>query len=235
MSVAARRKRDADPELAALEREFADSPPVGVAEGVIRRFGVDRVAVVSSFGAESALLLATVAEASPKVPVIFLETGKHFDETLAYRDRVVSALGLEDVRSVTPDSGDLSREDPDGELNRRDPDACCRIRKRWPLIRAMRGFDCWFTGRKRYQAPTREGLPVFERDEDGRVKVNPFVNWHPEDVVAEFRRRDLPVHPLVFMGYPSIGCAPCTAKPTTDDPRSGRWAGMQKTECGIHW
>lgn len=193
-----------------------------------------RIAVVSSFGAESALLLALVADVDPATPVLFVDTGKHFAETLAYRDELAGFLGLTDVRSIGPSAQDIAANDPPGELWRFDPDACCRLRKVTPLDRALKSFDAWVTGRKRHQALTRVSLPVVERV-DGKVKINPLADWDAGQIEAEMVRRNLPRHPLSSEGFPSIGCATCTrAVASGEDPRSGRWAGTGKVECGIH-
>jgi phosphoadenosine phosphosulfate reductase len=193
-----------------------------------------RIAVVSSFGAESALLLALVADIDPSTPVLFVDTGKHFEETLAYRDDLSRFLGLTDVRSIGPTSADIAANDPPGELWRFDPDACCRFRKVTPLDRALQGFDAWVTGRKRHQALTRIALPHRETV-DGKVKLNPLAAWTADQIEAEMVARGLPRHALSLAGYPSIGCATCTrAVAAGEDPRSGRWAGTGKTECGIH-
>jgi len=193
-----------------------------------------RIAVVSSFGAESAALLHLVAEADPHTPVIFLETGKHFPETLMYRDRLIGKLGLKDVRSIRPDREALTQMDPDGRLWAQNADQCCHIRKVVPLEKALEGFDAWISGRKRYQAHSRAKLPLIERE--GRfVKVNPLADWDEADVEALHEAHNLPRHPLVAEGYPSIGCLPCTRRPAeNEDARAGRWAGQDKTECGIH-
>ncbi|GBQ32653.1 phosphoadenylyl-sulfate reductase [Gluconacetobacter azotocaptans] len=194
-----------------------------------------RVATVSSFGSESAVLLAMVADVDPATPVLFLDTGQHFPETLAYRDRLVAHLGLSDVRSIQPAARQIRDRDPDGQLWAFDPDACCALRKVEPLDEAMIPFDAWLTGRKRSQAATRTALPVIEQAAEGRIKINPLARWTPAELDAEMARRDLPRHPLSLRGYPSIGCAPCT-RPVAEgeDPRAGRWAGLSKTECGIH-
>jgi phosphoadenosine phosphosulfate reductase len=193
-----------------------------------------RFAVVSSFGADSAMLLALVAEIDPATPVLFLETGMHFTETLAYRDALALRLGLTDVRDIRPDPVELAINDPDGELHRWIPDDCCAVRKVAPLARALTGFDAWATGRRRRQSATRAALPFVETV-DGRQKFNPLADWSNERIIAELARRGLPRHPLVARGYPSIGCTPCTrAVQPGDDPRAGRWAGLAKTECGIH-
>ncbi len=193
-----------------------------------------RVALVSSFGTESAVLLALAAEATPDFPVVFINTGKMFGETLRYRDQLVKLLGLTDVREAGPTAADLAESDPKGLLFARDYDACCHLRKTVPLERALVGMDAWVTGRKRFQSATRAALPLFEA-EDGRVKVNPLANWDKQRLEEEFVRRGLPRHPLEADGFLSIGCFTCTERVSPGaDPRSGRWAGSAKTECGIH-
>jgi phosphoadenosine phosphosulfate reductase len=203
-------------------------------EPMIRRVFPGRIAVVSSFGTEAAVLLALVAEIDPAVPVIFLDTGKHFEETLEYRDELIAELGLLDVRSVRPDWSALLAHDADGTLWRSGPDACCHLRKVLPLRRSLEGFDAWITGRKRYQGEVRWDLPLIEAV-DGRVKINPLAGWSLDRVEAAFAARGLPQHPLLADGYLSVGCRPCT-QPTAPgtDLRSGRWAGLAKSECGIH-
>jgi len=194
-----------------------------------------RIAVVSSFGTESALILALVAQIDPAVPVIFLETGKHFDETLAYRDELAARLGLRDLRSIRPEPAAVQASDPGGDLWRRDADRCCHIRKVLPLERALTGFSAWITGRKRFHGGERTALPHVEAA-GLRIKVNPLAGWSTAQMEAAFEVANLPRHPLVEEGYTSIGCAPCTQRPTAGaDPRAGRWAGSTKTECGIHW
>ncbi len=193
-----------------------------------------RIAVVSSFGADSAVLLALVADIDPATPVIFVDTRQHFAETLAYRDTLASRLGLTDLRSVGPTDAALADADPTAELWQFDPDACCALRKVTPLDRALAPFDAWISGRKRYQSSGRAALPVAEQV-DGKTKLNPLAAWSAAQIEAEMVRRRLPRHALSLAGYPSIGCATCTrAVAAGEDPRSGRWAGTGKTECGIH-
>lgn len=193
-----------------------------------------QLAVVSSFGAESAVLLSVVAEIDRSVPVLFLETGKHFAETLDYRRALAARLGLTNVRDITPDNSELARADPDGDLWVWDPDACCHVRKVSPLARALAPFVGWVSGRKRHQAATRAHVRVVGRD-GARLRVDPLADWNQARLAAEIVARDLPAHPLVARGYPSIGCATCTEPVAPGaDPRSGRWAGLGKTECGIH-
>jgi phosphoadenosine phosphosulfate reductase len=193
-----------------------------------------RIAVVSSFGAESAVVLGLVAQINRSVPVIFLETGKHFPETLDYRDRLVERLGLTDVRSVEPLPADLAQEDPDGTLWQRNSVRCCELRKVAPLARALEGFDAWITGRKWIHGGLRSYLPRIEFDGE-RYKINPIIDWSAEQIDAAFDDLKLPRHPLTEDGFLSIGCAPCTLPPLDGNSvRSGRWAGSEKTECGIH-
>ncbi|KXV42725.1 phosphoadenylyl-sulfate reductase [Gluconobacter roseus] len=194
-----------------------------------------RVAVISSFGAESAVLLDLVAQIDPSVPVFFLDTKRHFPETLDYRDRLSRRLGLSDVRSLAPTPKALQDRDPQDQLADFDPDACCALRKVEPLDLMLPDFDVWITGRKRSQSATRAALPLVDPQPDGSVKLNPLAGWGPEKIEAQMQRRDLPRHPLVAKGYTSIGCAPCTrAVKDGEDGRAGRWAGLAKTECGIH-
>ena len=195
-----------------------------------------RIALVSSFGAESAVLLDMAARVDPATPVIFLDTMKLFPETLAYRDALIARLGLTDVRSVQPDPHDLTRHDPDGTLWSYEPDLCCHIRKTEPLERALNGFEAWITGRKRFHGGSRGALPSIEGEvSTGRIKVNPLASWAEDQVTRYLADRDLPKHPLVDKGFASIGCMPCTrpVKPG-ESARAGRWSWLDKTECGIH-
>lgn len=203
---------------------------------LIRDVFPGRIALVSSFGAESAVLLHMVSRIDPQTPVIFLETGKLFPETLAYRDTLVARLGLSDVRSIAPLDSDVRHLDPRGTLNETNPDLCCRFRKVEPLERALRGFQAWITGRKQFHGGVRANLATIETA-DWRIKANPLAGWDPARIETYMATHDLPRHPLVALGFPSIGCAPCTAPVTGDaeDVRAGRWAGLDKTECGIHW
>ena len=194
-----------------------------------------RLAVVSSFGAESAALLALVAEIDRRVPILFLDTGKLFGETLRYRDRVIAALGLADVRSLHPRAEDLAADDADSMLWHADPDRCCALRKVEPLASALHGFAAWVSGRKRFQGAARATLPVFEADGAARIKINPLAGWSRAQIEAVFATRNLPRHPLISDGYLSIGCMTCTDRVRPgEDPRAGRWRGHAKTECGIH-
>ena len=212
--------------------------PNETAEEIVRaalaRPGGLRPAVLSSFGAEAAALLAIVARVDPTTPVIFLDTGMHFMQTLSYRKHLSERLGLTDVRIVTPDPSERALEDAGDNLWRTDPDACCDLRKVRPLDRALADVDLLITGRKRFQTSERQTMQAFEAFE-GRVRANPLMNWSAEDVQAAFEAEDLPRHPLTAQGYPSIGCWPCTRPVEANDyARAGRWSGAAKTECGIH-
>lgn len=223
-----------DHSAAALQALYGDLPTRDILDVAINTVFRGRIALVSSFGADAAVLLHLVAETNKATPVIFLETGKHFPETLRYRDRLIERLGLTDVRSIRPDPVRLQELDSDSGLWLRNPDLCCQIRKVEPLARAISGFDAWITGRKRFQGGDRVGLDAFETD-GPRVKVNPLAAWTKADVLAHATAHDLPAHPLVADGYRSIGCMPCTDRVAEgEDERSGRWRGQAKTECGIH-
>ncbi|MGO8917048.1 MAG: phosphoadenylyl-sulfate reductase [Stellaceae bacterium] len=193
-----------------------------------------RIAVLSSFGAEAALLLDMVARIDRATPVIFLDTGKLFGETLRYRDALIEQLGLADVRSLAPDPAELMRRDPDGTLWHRDADACCRLRKVEPLERALGGVEAVISGRKRHHGGARGHLAALERA-GGLIRVNPLWNYGQERVARGFAERGLPPHPLEADGFRSIGCMPCTDRVAPDEaPRAGRWRGRDKSECGIH-
>lgn len=203
-------------------------------EAAIKRDFAGGIALVSSFGAEAAVLLHLVARVDPATPVIFLDTLKLFGETLRYRDQLVDLLGLRDVRVIEPDAEALKTRDPEEDLWLRDADACCAIRKVDTLERALQPFAAWINGRKRFQGGDRAAL---ERAEiaDGRVKLTPLANWSVADIETYFAAHDLPRHPLEADGYRSIGCFTCTDRVAPgEDARAGRWRGQDKTECGIH-
>jgi phosphoadenosine phosphosulfate reductase len=209
--------------------------PLAVLAQLIEKDFAGKIALVSSFGAESATLLHMASRISKDIPVLFIDTGKLFPETLRYRDDLVARLGLRDVRSVKPATQTLHLQDPDGTLFDRNPDLCCDIRKTLPLKTVLAQFDCWISGRKRFQNSTRQALELFEEEEGGRLKVNPLYSWTKDDLERYATDHDLPQHPLVAQGYPSIGCEPCTSPVAEgEDERAGRWRGLEKTECGIH-
>jgi phosphoadenosine phosphosulfate reductase len=218
----------------ALTARFAGVDTQTMLTEVLREKLAGNIAVVSSFGTESAVLLDMVARADPATPVLLVDTLKLFPETLAYRDLLVERLGLTDVRSVKPDPATLAARDGNELRWSYDPDGCCEIRKVIPLRNALLPFDGWITGRKAFQAQTRNAMPRFEV-EDGRLKINPLADWTKADLDAYFAAHDLPRHPLEAEGYLSIGCVPCTSiVQAGEDPRAGRWRGWDKVECGIH-
>lgn len=222
------------PSAEELDRALRNASPAEIIASALKTVGRDKLALVSSFGTESATLLKVMADVDPAIPVIFLDTGWLFEETLAYRDTLIATLGLKDVRSIKPAEETLSREDPDRDLWFSDPDACCRIRKVEPLARALKPFDAWLNGRKRFQGSSRADIPVVE-DDGARLKFNPFANVSREELEAIFARAKLPRHPLVASGFLSVGCMPCTSRTAEgEDERAGRWRGRAKTECGIH-
>jgi phosphoadenosine phosphosulfate reductase len=193
-----------------------------------------RIALVSSFGAEAAVLLHLVATIDAATPVVFADTEKLFGETLRYRAALVARFGLRDVRTFLPDPARLAEVDGKGILWAKDRDLCCHVRKVEPLARGLAPFDGWISGRKRFQAATRAALPLVEID-GAKVKFNPLATWTPADLAAYAAEHDLPPHPLIADGYPSIGCMPCTDRVQPgEDARAGRWRGSDKTECGIH-
>jgi phosphoadenosine phosphosulfate reductase len=217
-----------------LDRALRTASPAEVIAAALQAVGRERLALVSSFGTESAALLKVMADVDPAIPVVFLDTGWLFEETLAYRDTLIASLGLRDVRSIKPLEQTLTREDPDRELWFSDPDACCRIRKVEPLARALAPFSAWINGRKRFQGGARGNIPVVEAD-GIRLKFNPFANVSREDIEAIYELAKLPPHPLAASGFLSVGCMPCTSRTAPDeDARAGRWRGRAKTECGIH-
>ena len=219
--------------VARLNVELRDAEPQAILRAAVEHFG-DKVALVSSFGAESAVLLHMAAQIRPDMPILFLDTGMLFGQTLDYRKQLVARLGLTDVRDLRPQFQDLAVHDPSADLWKTNTDACCQIRKVLPLDRALEGFDGWVTGRKRFQGGDRLRLQVVEQGES-QIKFNPLANWTKAELDAYAAEHDLPAHPLVAFGYPSIGCWPCTAPVEEgDDTRAGRWAGSDKTECGIH-
>ncbi|HQT79007.1 MAG TPA: phosphoadenylyl-sulfate reductase, partial [Rhodopila sp.] len=184
---------------------------------------------------DSAALLHLVASIDAATPVIFLNTGKLFAETLRYQQDLTRRLGMADIRVVHPSPRALAASDPDGTLWDSNPDLCCWHRKVEPLDGALDGFAAWITGRKRFQGGLRATLPRVEQDVDGRIKVNPLADWTESDLLRYMESHDLPQHPLKARGFRSVGCAPCSrASVPGEASRDGRWSGRSKTECGIH-
>lgn len=227
-------EEDVTERLKRINDELRGASAQTILRASILREWQDELTYVSSFGAESAVMLALIADVDPDLPIVFMDTGMHFPQTLDYKEELIERLGLSNVRDIPPAEDERLIEDPKNTLWKTDPDACCALRKVRPLEPALEGFNAWITGRKRFHGGARMSLPVFEFAAD-RFKVNPLASWTQDDVQDYFNRRQLPKHPLVAQGYPSIGCWPCT-KPAEDpsDIRSGRWAGQDKTECGLH-
>lgn len=218
-----------------LEAQLAEASPAQIVRRARDLVGRENLAVVSSFGTESAALLKVVAEVDPAIPVLFIDTGWLFEETLAYRDTLTALLGLKDVRSLTPDVGELAHRDPERDLWHTDADACCALRKVAPLAKGLKPFSAWINGRKRYQGGKRAELAIVEADGD-RLKFNPFARVGREQIDAIYNNANLPPHPLLASGFLSVGCMPCTSRAQAgdDDMRAGRWRGRDKVECGIH-
>ncbi|MFE3839143.1 phosphoadenylyl-sulfate reductase [Pseudogemmobacter sonorensis] len=222
--------------VAALNARYRHHSATAVLEHALKDADLGRVALISSFGAESVVLLHLVSVIAPETPVLFIDTRMLFRETLDYQRELAESLNLCDIRTIRANPARMAFEDPDGTLHQFNTDACCALRKVEPLERALSKFDGWITGRKRFQNAERGTLDFFENEDDRRIKVNPLAHWGREDLEEYMVNNRLPRHPLVAKGYPSIGCAPCTSpvKPG-EDPRAGRWRGSQKTECGIHF
>lgn len=225
-----------DERVAALNERYRHHSATAVLERALYDPEVGNLALVSSFGAESVVLLHLVSVIAPGTPVIFIDTQMLFPETLNHQRELADKLNLTDIRTIRADRRDTDFEDPDGTLHQFSTDACCHLRKVVPLERALEGFDGWITGRKRFQNVGRAALEFFENEAGKRIKVNPLAHWGREDLEEYMVNNRLPRHPLVAKGYPSIGCAPCTSPVKQgEDPRAGRWRGTEKQECGIHF
>lgn len=220
-----------------LNERFADASPEEILRPILQDNLIGKTALVSSFGAESAVLLHMVSQLNRQTPVLFLDTEFLFPETLDYLGELAVALDLQDIRRILPDPGRVAVYDRDGKLHEKSKDQCCHLRKTQPLNRALGEFSSWITGRKRYQSETRSNLERFELDDvTNRIKINPLIDFTSIDLRNYMIKNNLPFHPLVAKGYPSIGCAPCTTPVLAgEDPRAGRWRDEEKTECGIHF
>jgi phosphoadenosine phosphosulfate reductase len=222
--------------VADLNARYKHHGATAVLERALTDPQVGRIGLVSSFGAESVVLLHLISIMDRKTPVLFIDTEMLFAETLAYQLDLTERLHLENVQIIKPDRAALFERDNEGVLHVHDTDACCALRKVEPLERALKPFDAWITGRKRYQGGKRAALDFFENEGDIRIKVNPLAMWGTADVQDYIAENRLPRHPLVAKGYPSIGCAPCTTRVNDgEDPRAGRWRDLDKQECGIHF
>ena len=220
----------------ALNARYRHHGATAVLQHALQDADLGQVALVSSFGAESVVLLHLVATIAPETPVLFIDTRMLFPETLDYQREVAEKLHLCDLRTIRAAQPRVAFEDPDNTLHQFSTDACCNVRKVEPLERALAQFDGWITGRKRSQGGKREAVEFFEAEGDLRIKVNPLAHWGREDIEDYMVNNRLPRHPLVAKGFPSIGCRPCTSAVAAGvDPRAGRWRNSDKTECGIHF
>lgn len=220
-------------DLEVLNQRFETASPQEILAWAWETFN-PRVAASSSFQTQSVPLLHMIAQAAPQMPIFFLDTGFHFPETLAFRDRLVRELNL-NVRDLTPEMGHDQFRLQHGDLYLRDPDMCCYINKVEPLERAMLGLEAWISGIRRDQTKERSEAAIVNRQPDGLYKISPMAVWTKRDVWQYLYDHHLPEHPLLAQGYLSIGCAPCTRPVGAgEDDRAGRWAGKDKTECGLH-
>lgn len=221
--------------VADLNARHAHHSAIQVLEHALSDPQIGHAALVSSFGAESIVLLHMVSFIDRTTPVLFLDTEMLFPETLHYQRDAADQLNL-NVQVIRPNRDETFLNDPNNHMHIHDPDGCCALRKDNPLQAALASFDAWITGRKRFQGGQRAALDFFETDAQGRIKINPLAHWSPEDVRDYVVNNRLPRHPLIAKGYPSIGCAPCTTRVAEgEDIRAGRWRGHDKTECGIHF
>ncbi|RCK05485.1 phosphoadenosine phosphosulfate reductase [Thalassospira xianhensis MCCC 1A02616] len=227
---------EAEVRAADLLSRYGHLQGISLIEPMVHEEFNGKITMTSSFGTEAAALLALVSEVDPNLPVIFLDTRKLFGETHRYREQLVDQLGLTNIQIMRPDETLLAADDPNGMLFASDTAKCCYLRKVEPLQRALKGYDAWLTGRKRFHGGERGQLPVIETA-GTRIKINPLAGYRREDIEDIFENRALPRHPLEAEGFLSIGCMPCTDRvdPNSSDVRAGRWAGQDKTECGIHY
>jgi phosphoadenosine phosphosulfate reductase len=217
----------------AASAELADATALEALEWTARTFGDDFI-VASNM--QDAVLVDLATRVKPDVDVLFLQTGYHFAETIGTRDAVDLVYPGVRIVNAEAEQSVADQEARFGPLNRTDPTRCCELRKVVPLRRTLANYDAWVTGVRRVDAPTRANTPIVQWDDrNGLVKVNPIAPWTDDEFHAYVTEHGILENPLVGAGYPSIGCAPCTAKPLPGaDPRSGRWAGTSKTECGLH-
>jgi phosphoadenylyl-sulfate reductase (thioredoxin) len=229
--AAARAAETLEAKVERLNREHRDGSAEDILQAAMEAFP-GRIAMLSSFGAEAAAGLHVLSRVDASTPVLFIDTDRHFAQTLTYRHALATKLGLSNVRVLTPERAEEA--DPKGDLWRTNPDLCCTVRRVRPLREVAGDYDALITGRKRFHGGARMRLKPFELL-DGQVRVNPLANWSQEQLDAYFEANTLPRHPLVQGGYASIGCWPCTEPSrSAEDVRSGRWAGTEKVECGIH-
>jgi phosphoadenosine phosphosulfate reductase len=223
-----------------LNGRFESAKPLEIVEWALTDSGLDEMAISTAFQVEGTCLIHMATRLRPDIPILFLETGYHFAETLAFKQRLTELLGL-NVRELTGDHTVASQAEAYGpRLYERDPKQCCELNKVIPFARGLHEYDAWLTSMRRDSAWTRRDTPIVSRtrlDPDGKtvIKINPIANWTRQEAFAYLKEHDLPRNPLYDLGFASIGCAPCTRMVFAgEDERAGRWSGLLKTECGIH-
>ncbi|MDQ7071865.1 MAG: phosphoadenylyl-sulfate reductase [Rhodobacterales bacterium] len=217
-----------------LNAQYRGNAAIAILEGILRDTAPNKTALVSSFGAQSVVLLHMVSMVDRTLPILFIDTQMLFRETRNYQTALCASLGLENIRIVTPRNAMIAMHDPLNDLHQFDPDKYCDLRKSAPLEHALQGFGNWISGRKRFQGGHRTLIEHFEVD-NLRLKINPLAHWGQQEIATYIEENRLPKHPLIAKGYASIGCAPCTSPISAgEDPRAGRWRNHAKTECGIH-
>lgn len=218
-----------------INKKYEHMEPQDILEWAILNQFKDKVALSSSFGIGSAVLLHMASKIDKGLKVIFIDTNCHFRETIEYKDRIVSLLGLTNIVEYAPTKKDLNLYDPEGNLYEKHHDLCCAIRKVEPIKRSLEGLSAWISGIMRSQSETRKNVHMVEKYKGDIYKINPLVNWTSKDSYLYMEKEGLPHHPLFEKGFPSVGCEPCTFLPTAEGgERSGRWKGKPKTECGLH-
>ena len=221
-------------DLTELNAKFESTSPGRILEWAWRTFKAGKIAATSSFQSQSLPLLHLVSKITPDLPILFLDSGFHFPETLAFRDRLARELGL-NIHIVRSKTGPNRFIYQNGELYHRNPDLCCYINKVKPFRDAKKDLNAWITGIRRDQTQVRADTPIISIDEDGLYKICPMATWTRDDIWSYIHERQLPEHPLLAQGYLSIGCAPCTRPVRSgQDDREGRWPDHIKTECGLH-
>jgi phosphoadenosine phosphosulfate reductase len=228
-----------DDEIQSLNLSFEEAPPSDILAWALEKSGLERIAIASAFQTEGTVVIHMATRIRPDVPIMFLETGFQFAETLAFKQKLTEELGLNVVDLVGEYTTDRQEIEFGAKLYERDSELCCEINKVRPMFEALRGLDAWITSVRRDSSPTRADTPIVERYdlEPGRpiVKINPMANWTKPEVWRYLKEHELPHNPLYDLGYSSIGCAPCTRLRFAGEPeRAGRWAGIAKWECGIH-
>jgi len=223
-------------DLHQLNQEFETQSPQEIIAWAVSEFR-GKLGMTSSFGPESGVLLHMVSRIDAEVPVLFLETGYHFPETIEYKNRLVELTGMKQVRELRADTAKKAKvvAEHDGVPYEKNPDLCCHINKVEPLDEALTGLSAWMSGIRRHQSDARKSVRIVEQYDNGLFKISPLCNFTSRDAWWYLKEHNIPLHPLYEKGYLSIGCWPCTRPVQAgDDERAGRWAGKAKTECGIH-